>query len=123
MNPKLKEAYANVYPGWWQLLDKYLPQIWAIDPDCNVIVKEKLGTLRIRPYGVREELSWRDFASITEEAEKASQSVCEICGEPGHLRTDQPWWQTLCDRCAAIEPNERYRIGRFVSAQLMQELD
>lgn len=123
MNPKLKEAYKNVYPGWWELLDRYLPQIWAIDPDCDVIVKEKLGTLRIHPYSTKEEISWKDLYSITQEAETVSATVCEICGEPGHLRTDQSWWQTLCDRCVAMEPNERYRVGRIVSAIMIEEME
>lgn len=123
MNPKLKEAYENVFPGWWGLLDKYLPQIWAIDPDCDVIVKEKYGLLRIRPYEVKKGLSWKAFRPIYIEAEEASATVCEICGEPGCVRTDQAWWQTLCDRCAAMEPDERYRVGNAAAKKLMEELE
>ena len=101
MNQKLKEAYENVSPGWWALLDKYLPQIWAFDPDCVLSIKEKYGTLRIWPHKIRDGISWKELRRICTEAEEESRTVCEICGDPGHLRTDQDWWETLCDRCAA----------------------
>lgn len=122
MNKKLKAAYENVYPGWWPILDKYLPQIWAIDPDCDIIVKEKLGTLRIHPCEIKEGLSWKDFASIVDEAQKASATVCEICGDPGELRNKQRWIQTLCDRCAAMKPDERAQVGNIAAAKLLEEM-
>ena len=100
MEKQLKDAYESVRAGWWPLLDKYLPQLFAIDPDCDLIVKEKYGLLRIRPYKTSEGVSRSALRAIYLEAENVSASVCEICGAPGKLRTDQEWWETLCDECA-----------------------
>lgn len=111
MNPKLEAAYACVGKGWHGLLDKYLPQIWIIDPDCDLIIKEKYGTLRIQPYKVSEGVSRNDIHTIARDAEKESATVCELCGAPGSLRTDRDWWETLCDECVsrAIPAEEVYR--------------
>ena len=100
MNPRLEEAYASVGRGWRGLLDKYLHQIWALDPDCELIIKQKYGTLRIQPFKLSDGVSRNEFYAIAREAEKASETVCEVCGEPGSLRTTDGWWlTTLCDQC------------------------
>lgn len=101
MNPKLEEAYASVGKGWHGLLNKYLPKIYSIDPDCELVVKEKYGTLRIQPYRVSNGVSRSDIYAIANKAEKASAKICEACGAPGTLRTtDGWWWSTLCAQCA-----------------------
>lgn len=121
MNKKLKEACENVYPGWWPILEKYIPQILAIDPEAQIEVKEKFGTLRI--WAGSEKVEWSEFTNIILEAEKASETVCEICGEPGKLRPKQRWIQTLCDRCAAMKPDERARAGHLAAAKLLEEME
>ena len=110
MKSKLEAAYACVGRGWWPLLDKYLPQIWAIDPDCDLVIKEKYATLRIQPYKVSEGVSRNKINAIVNRAEKESAKVCEICGAPGSPHLDGFWLVTLCDecfmggRCTPIEP-------------------
>ena len=101
MKTKFEEVYASVGKGWHGLLDKYLPQIYAIDPDCELIIKQKYGTLRIQPFKLSEGVSRNEFYAIAREAERASATVCEVCGESGSLRaTDGFWIVTICDSCA-----------------------
>ena len=45
---KLKLYLETVLPGWWPILDKYMPQFRALDPNCEFFIKEKFGYLRIR---------------------------------------------------------------------------
>lgn len=99
MNPKIEAAYACVGKGWHGLLDKYLPQILDIDPDCELIVKEKYGTLRIQPYKVSEGFSRNKINAIANRAEKESETICETCGAPGYLHLDGFWIVALCDEC------------------------
>ena len=110
MNQQLKNARESVNPGWWAILDTYIPQILAIDPKAQIEVKEKFGTLRIW-VGSENVEDCSVFDPIIEAAEEASKMVCEICGSPGQLRPKQHWIQTLCDRCAALEPDECYKIA------------
>ncbi len=98
-NEILEEARACVGKGWWPIIDKYLPQIVELAPDCDIIVKEKYGTLRIGAYG--KSLDHKKLMELEMAAEEASVTVCEECGAPGKLRTDFYWIETLCDRCAA----------------------
>jgi hypothetical protein len=102
-----------VYPGWWPILDTYIPRILTIDPTAEIEAKEKYGTLRL---WIGSELEY-DWTEIIEEAEEISKEVCEICSEPGKLRTDCRWLQTLCNRCAVLDPADRYRVSEEVAAQ------
>ena len=98
---KPEDAYDAVHPGWWPLLDTYIPQLFAIDPNCEILVKEKFGRLRLDTFS--EALPWTAFTAIERAAELDSVTICENCGQPGTLRTDRSWIQTLCDRCAALD--------------------
>ena len=100
-------------------MDKYLPQLLAIDPDCEFIIKEKYGLLRI--WTNSKTHSRKEFRNLEIEAEKESASICEVCGEPGKIRTDMIWIRTLCDECAAMESDERYEKGRAIAIKLLLE--
>jgi len=96
------ELYKNsVSPGWWPILDKYIPQILELDPDCDLIIKEKYGVLRIQ--FLSNKISMEKRIEIINAAELESSTVCEYCGQPGKLRTDRCWHETLCDRCAGAD--------------------
>lgn len=98
LNKILEKARANVGKGWWPIVEEYLPQIVRLAPECEIIVKEKFGTLRIGVYG---QMSDRDeVMRFKREAELASATVCEECGNPGKLHMELAWFLTLCDRCA-----------------------
>lgn len=115
MEKQLKEARENVEPGWWPILDKYVPQLLAIDSNCELWVKEKYGTLRIRT--VSKEHTWNEFREIELAAERESATICEICGAPGKIRPQLTWIQTLCDRCVNLDSNGRYQLVRELTEQ------
>lgn len=107
----------NVGPGWWRMLDEQLSKARAVAPDVTHKEKEKYGRCNIdfwseELYGSSEEL----FA-IEMEIERRSLQICEFCGRPGRLREDQSWMQTLCDRCADLDPLERRKIAQETEAQ------
>jgi hypothetical protein len=60
-------------------------------------IKEKLGTLRW--YGSGD----KAFGVVSSFAEETSADLCQACGRPGRLRTDQPWILTLCDAHHAVD--------------------
>lgn len=116
MNLQLKEAYDSVFSGWWSILDEYIPKIKAVAPDCKLMIKEKFGVLRIQPYDFTN-CEYEKLNTLCDEAEVASSTVCEYCGQEGRLRDDEVWWHTLCDRCAALD----YEAQRKVIAECKAE--
>ena len=114
-----KEIYkGKVYPGWWSILDKYVPVLLAIDPDCNFYIKEKLGVLRLGVVGLL--IDTEKAIEIETAAELASSKVCEFCGRPGVLRTNRPWIQTMCDRCAKANSKTLMKIIDETEQQWLQ---
>ena len=109
MKKQLRQARQAVYPGWWKILDKYIPRMLELDPGCELMVKEKYATLRLRPYSISNGRSWEDFYEIGMEAEWESGHTCEMCGAEGSIRDDGIWMKTLCDRCVALGPKGRAR--------------
>lgn len=87
----------SVGPGWWGILDKYVPPLVNKDPNCNLYIKEKYGVLRM--YITSKLLNMDERERIEEAAECESEIVCEVCGAPGTLRSERAWMETLCDRC------------------------
>lgn len=98
----------SVGPGWWDILDRYVPQLQALDPQFDFYIKEKYGVLRI--YATSELVPCAICEKAGEDAELESATVCENCGAPGRLRTNLSWLQTLCDRCLAADPEQRRHI-------------
>ena len=93
----LAESKMMVGPGWWPILDKYLPWIAEVAPGCEIEVQEKYGSLQI--YTFCEPKDRAKVIPLEDAACVASSEICEQCGAPGTLRTDRIWYQTLCDRC------------------------
>ena len=116
MEKQLQEARESVNPGWWAILDQFVPQILAVAPDAEIEVKEKFGRLRV--WAGSETVDQTAFYEIMDAAETASAKTCECCGEPGQLRTKRRWMQTLCDRCDQLDAPERYRISQELAAKL-----
>jgi len=90
--------------GWFQLIYDLSVKLEALILDCPeeereqyraAQVKEKWGTLSFYMTSGTGEM-WK----VIEEAEKNSQFVCELCGEPGELRGGS-WILCLCDKCQA----------------------
>lgn len=92
------DFYFECQDGWYDIIR---PVIIAIaksnelnsDPDDKIYpsqVKEKFGTLRFYTNHVTEILDYKIL-----EAEKASVTTCEECGEPGELIASN-WLYTAC---------------------------
>ena len=88
---------SSVCPGWWPILDRYVPKILSLDPNVQLYIKEKHGVLRIEMSSSLIDID--KHIEIENAAEPASSTVCEYCGRPGKLRTNRSWLSTLCDRC------------------------
>ena len=117
MTEQLLYACSQFGMGWWPLLEKYIPAILALDPECEFEPKEKYGTLRLQATcSIDLDSNKRqEIYRLEDEAENESAKVCEYCGKPGRLRTEKrSWWETLCDECEALD-KESYRtlyLGR-----------
>lgn len=98
--------FLSIHPGWYPIVAKLNEDIAALYPDYQVLqVKEKFGGLR---YYYEIYKQGDDFFEpvlddkvdeLVREAEEKSLKICELCGEPGELKTDVWWHKTLCDNC------------------------
>lgn len=122
MNKQLRYAYRCVGMGWWRLLDKFIPAILAIDPDCEFEPKEKFGELRLQAFvSVDLEKDKKcEICRLEQEAEDLSQTVCEYCGKPGKPRTQRDWFKTLCDDCDALDAAGVERIWMEQHRRVME---
>jgi hypothetical protein len=92
-SPILSAGFFAVSSGWNGLIKELIEDIVVIGWDKQVCqVKEKFGGLRFYINSASKEVHDR-----ISEAENLSYSVCEICGNPGELRSDRRWMLTLCD--------------------------
>lgn len=98
--------------GWWALLEKAFADISAVmhsNPGMKfdvMQIKEKFGGLRFYCHVGRKEeceLTQEKFEEarsqiyeIVDSSERAANSTCEVCGEPGKRRNTR-WIKTLCD--------------------------
>lgn len=102
LNELLEEAKSSVGPGWWPIIDEYLPQMFELAQEAIIQTREQYGTLHIRVF--TKDSAFRDKISLIEkEVECVSARVCQKCGGPRKLRWDRGWSSTLCDSCAAKE--------------------
>jgi hypothetical protein len=86
----------SVRPGWRALVDEAFDRL----PDGVAIqqVKQKWGRLTI--YTSQAHVPGDPYLSFLNELARRSTTICELCGEPGELRTnrDRMPVMTLCDR-------------------------
>lgn len=97
-----------VGPGWWPMLDEQLEKARNAVPDADAWVKEKFG--RCDVFFNTEADDREALYMIELEIREQSEKICELCGQPGQLRTDRSWVQTLCDRCAGADTEERRNV-------------
>ena len=101
-------ARSDLDPGWVELVRRALRRIDAMltDDQAQLVnvrqAKEKWGELRLYVFGFDlDEPTRARIAGAVEEARAESLMTCARCGQPGELRTDFPYVQTLCDAHAA----------------------
>ncbi len=123
----------DIGDGWYQLIKDMCEEIAAAyEAEGAAVdlvvdqVKEKFGTLRFYYHHEGQNVAIHAFdclsgglslgirpvssdlhqkvAQIIDNYEEKSAHICEVCGEPGSLRTDLEWVLTLC--------NEHYRFRK-----------
>jgi hypothetical protein len=93
--------------GWFKLIEETFDRIKEYletnhpEIDSNIFqitqVKEKYGRLIIYVSSSVEEVY-----DILSRAERASMTICEICGKPGKLVKYNGWYLTRCDKCLEL---------------------
>jgi hypothetical protein len=88
----------DVGDGWYKLIEELCFNIQKEIEDKGIKdfgfdqVKQKFGTLRIYNDGGNEAIE-----KLIEEAEKASASICEVCGKDGSLASAGGWFKVVCN--------------------------
>jgi predicted nucleic acid-binding Zn ribbon protein len=112
------------HKGWFPLLDKLCAMLQNIsDAEQNQIVlkqvKEKLARLTVywqfeRPKDVKPE-TYNLVLGIVSGFSEASTTICEECGKPGRVTTENSWRYTSCPECMAA------RAKRWADAGIFEE--
>ena len=94
--PHVKDLYFECGEGWADILEPVIKAIndynaTSDEPVRVAQIKEKWGSLRISTDGHPDEID-----EVIDTAERLSVTTCEVCGEPGILRTGG-WLVTRCD--------------------------
>jgi len=91
--PIMDAGFFCVGPGWFEIIKDLITDLIALGWDRETCqVKEKFGGLRFYINAGSDEIHDR-----ISQAEKASYETCEVTGQPGKLRNDLGWIETLCD--------------------------
>lgn len=87
-----EDVLAHVGEGWHPLVNKLIDDLFQLGWDGRLDqIKEKFGGLRFYISSGSPEVHER-----ISKAEDDSYRICDVCGEPGKLRTGG-WLATLCD--------------------------
>src|SRR3990167_1241920 len=87
--------------GWYDLIDGLCLALSSYCEDNNieipeaVQVKEKFGGLRFYLGGVHKD-HFHAVHGLTDQAEKMSYKICEVCGKPGEPNIGG-WIKTTCE--------------------------
>ena len=108
----------NLYPGWWWLLDRYIPRVMKEDPGCLVTVCNSYGVLRV--HLVSDMIPQKTLRSLIEIIAAASTETCEICGSRGKLCTHISPVQTLCRRCELLDLEARFKIAAEIEQKWIE---
>ena len=123
---KLKADFPKLYrlerfgfacgDGWYQLIHDLSGDIEneakksGLNPESDSwpvahLVKQKFGTLRFHCYSGDGTVNQTIYALI-KQAEQASTTICEQCGQPGKLQTAEGVWHVVCPDCKAWQEAE-----------------
>jgi hypothetical protein len=91
---ELNETSVQFLSGWKKLALDLLRELDAAGWDRKARMKEKWGELR---FSVGRNADEKLF-EITEKYLNKSLKTCHLCGQPGKLREDIPYWQVLCEK-------------------------
>lgn len=94
----------SVFPGWASIVKEAVEKLEAKGAKI-VQVKEKFGGLRIYVDRHDDEIN-----SIIEQAEWASEKICEFCGDPGKQVTINHWLHNVCPNHDTLEKIQQFRL-------------
>ena len=105
-NPLLPANNMITFPlGWEKLVRRVLEEFAGNKNDANVLrveqIKDKFGGLRIYTNFTSDKIR-----TIIKTAEEDAEITCMQCGYYGDTVTNQPNFQVLCEKCAAIYRKE-----------------
>ena len=92
--PRIVEpGFFAIKNGWYRIVKELIEDAIELGWDRQVCqVKEKFGGLRFYINSAPEKVY-----DLISKAEKKSYEICEVCGEPGEMRSGG-WILTLCDK-------------------------
>jgi len=89
--------------GWLPLVINLHKSIFELDPNYELVqVKEKFGGLRyyVNTYSMYTDIG-KQIHQLIDIAEETSLTICELCANPGSLRSKTYFpLKTYCDNCA-----------------------
>jgi len=84
--------FFEIESGWYALVKDLIAKLIELEWDKEVHqVKQKYGGLRFYTGAVSDEMR-----TAIREYENLSYKTCEVCGEPGEIRSGG-WMETLCE--------------------------
>jgi hypothetical protein len=84
--------FFEIESGWYGLIKNMIAELIEAGWDKEIHqVKQKFGTLRFYTGGATDKMY-----EIIREYERLSAVTCEVCGEPGEIRSGG-WIETLCE--------------------------
>ena|SRR3990167_490978 len=98
----MKDQWPECNDGWFSLLHELCVNLQKMKLDSSLTfaqIKEKFAVLRIYYdiNGDNPEFPSDVVDSLIQETERKSESVCEVCGEPGTIDNSRWWKKTLCE--------------------------
>jgi hypothetical protein len=87
------EIFRECGDGWEGLLAPIIAEADRCGAELTQ-VKEKNGLLRV--YFAPGKADTDDLEELVDQAERASEKVCEMCGKPGVMLVKGGWLKTLC---------------------------
>ena len=104
------KMFKNTHPynfgvgdGWRELIEQLCADLSKLNIEV-VQVKEKFGGLRFY-IDAKSEKTYAKASPFIHEAEQKSFAICEVCGQPGTLKSRRGWLTTQCEECYKKGPN------------------
>lgn len=108
LKDRLRAKYPTVYgkatgwsigDGWYGIADQLGSELTQLRPIVAIEkIQEKHGFLDI-DYGKASD----EAEALLDAASYASETICELCGQPGCIDPRDSWLKTRCTNCRAMD--------------------
>ena len=116
----LLEKYPSFFPpsfnfecgdGWYNILDRFFKMLALQHFEVKMTqIKEKYGDLRIYAGYGNNDIENQLISNLIHEAEQASRTTCEICGNKGSITKTAGWYRCRCRHCKIMDKFAEVRI-------------